>query len=130
MGSWLSMPLHRLQLINFSPTPGNKCCQGTTFHVSWTIFLVVLCIQNSCMNRSWLALQQYLAASIGMEVLLASMKRGGEQMSVLLSSMKRGGRQDRTHVTHCINFYGHMTSSSMVGYQNDTLLSTAQTYLP
>ena len=31
MGSLLSIPLHRLQLISFSATPGNKCCHGNTF---------------------------------------------------------------------------------------------------
>ena len=31
MGSLLSIPLHRLERISFSATPGNKCCHGNTF---------------------------------------------------------------------------------------------------
>ena len=31
MGSLLSIPLHRLEWISFSATPGNKCCHGNTF---------------------------------------------------------------------------------------------------
>ena len=31
MGSLLSIPLHRLELISFSATPGNKSCHGNTF---------------------------------------------------------------------------------------------------
>ena len=31
MGSLLSIPLHRLERISFSATPGNRCCHGSTF---------------------------------------------------------------------------------------------------
>ena len=31
MGSLLSIPLHRLERISFSATPGNTCCHGNTF---------------------------------------------------------------------------------------------------
>ena len=31
MGSLLSIPLHKLELISFSPTPDNKCCHGNIF---------------------------------------------------------------------------------------------------
>ena len=101
MGSLLSIPLHRLELISFSATPGNNCCHGNSFFlfpglknlscgslhskplhtlelISFStsaamatvfflflglMFLWVLCIPNPCINRSWLAFQQYLAAS-------------------------------------------------------------------
>ena len=52
MGSLFSIPLHRLELISFSATPGNKCCHGhgNTFlcFLGLKIFLRYLCIPNPC----------------------------------------------------------------------------------
>ena len=35
MGSLLTIARHRLELIRFSAKPGNKCCHGNLFYVSW-----------------------------------------------------------------------------------------------
>ena len=60
MGSLLSIPLHRLQLINFSATPGNKCCHGYTFFFFFDlqIFLWVLCFPYPCTDWNWLVFRQ------------------------------------------------------------------------
>ena len=43
MGSLLSIPLHRLELISFSAPPGNKCCHGNTFFLFLGLTNIFMC---------------------------------------------------------------------------------------
>ena len=58
---FLGIPLHGLDLITFF--------FGNIFSFFGLIFLWVLCIPNPCMNRAWLAFQQYLSGSVAMATL-------------------------------------------------------------
>ena len=50
MGSLLSIPLHRLELISFLATPDTKCCHGNTFFCFLDLFFVGSLHSKPCMN--------------------------------------------------------------------------------